>query len=129
MKYDSIKQYLNIIHLLHLEWGLPNPLHGNFTVNSVMRGIRRHLGDQVSRKKPITPDLLKEILRNLDIKVSFDATVWATCLIMFYGLLRKSNTLVNSESEYDINQRTNGPVNAHLRSSAAYMCTNKHVLI
>ena len=111
MKYNSIKQYLNIIRLLHLEWGLPNPLHGNFTVNSVMRGIRRHLGDQVSRKKPITPDLLKEILRNLDIKVSFDATVWATCLIMFYGLLRKSNTLVNSESEYDVNK--------HIRRSDA----------
>ena len=104
MKYNSIKQYLNIIRLLHLEWGLPNPLQGNFTVNSIMRGIRRHLGDQVSRKRPITPDILREILSNLDIKVSFDATIWATCLLMFYGLLRKSNTLVNSESEYDVNK-------------------------
>ena len=37
--------------------------------------------------------------------MSFDATIWATCLIMFYGLLRKSNTLVNSECD----------VNKHLR--------------
>lgn len=89
---------------MHLDWGLPNPLQGNFTITSLMRGIRRHLGDQVSRKKPITPEMLRKILKILNVGNSFDATVWATCLIMFFGLLRKSNTLVNSDSDYDVNK-------------------------
>ena len=45
------------------------------------------------RKTPITPVLLRKILARLDVSVSLDATVWAVCLTIFYGLLRKSNAL------------------------------------
>lgn len=101
LKFNSVKQYLNIVRLLHLEWGLPNPLKDNFCVNNALKGIRRHLGDSVTQKRPITPDVLKLILSKLDVSHSFDASVWAACLIMFYGLLRKSNVLVTSESTFD----------------------------
>ena len=30
LRYSSVKQYLNIIRVLHLEWGLPNPLQDSF---------------------------------------------------------------------------------------------------
>ena len=101
LKFNSIKQYMNIVRLLHLEWGLPNPLKENFCVNNTLKGIRRHLGDSVTRKQPITPDVLKLILTQLDVSVSLDAAVWAACLISFYGLLRKSNVMVNSESAFE----------------------------
>ena len=38
LKFSSIKQYMNIIRLLHLEWDLPNPLCNNFVVQQTMRG-------------------------------------------------------------------------------------------
>ena len=101
LKFNSIKQYLNIVRLLHLEWGLPNPLKDNFSVNNTLKGIRRHLGDHVTRKRPITPGVLKLILSQLDVSVSFDAAVWAACLISFYGLLRKSNVMVSSEAAFE----------------------------
>ena len=101
LKFNSIKQYMNIVRLLHLEWGLPNPLKENFCVNNTLKGIKRHLGDSVTRKQPITPDVLKLILTQLDVSVSLDAAVWAACLISFYGLLRKSNVMVNSESAFE----------------------------
>jgi hypothetical protein len=93
LKYNSVKQYLNIVRLLHAEWGLPNPLHNDFAFNCTMKGIRRHLGDNVNRKKPITPELLCKLLSQLDLTSSKDATVWALSLCMFYGLLRKSNVM------------------------------------
>ena len=40
LKYNSVKQYMNIIRILHLEWNLPNPLSGNFKLHSTLRGIR-----------------------------------------------------------------------------------------
>ena len=101
IKYNSVKQYLNIIRLLHNEWGLINPLKDNFQLSCIMKGIRRHLGDSVVRKKPITPDMLKNILVHLDMTSSLDTTVWAVCLTMFYGLLRRSNVLLNSASQFD----------------------------
>lgn len=101
MKYNSVKQYLNIIRLLHEEFGLPSPLKCNFSLTCTLRGIKRHLGNSVTRKKPITPEMLRQILAKLDITSSFDATIWAVCLTMFYGLLRRSNVLVNSASKFD----------------------------
>lgn len=66
-----------------------------------MKGIRRHLGVSVTQKKPITPAILKNILMHLDVTSSLDTTVWAVCLTMFYGLLRRSNVILHSASEFD----------------------------
>ena len=44
------------------------------------------------------------------------------------GIFLCYKTLFAFSGDQSKNQRINGPVNAHLRS-AAYTCTNKHVLI
>ncbi|XP_052809111.1 uncharacterized protein LOC128237559 [Mya arenaria] len=84
LKFNSIKQYLNIVRILHAEWNLPNPLSNNFILNCTLQGIRRHLGDATIRKKPITPAMLHHILAHLDLSKSRDSTVWAAVLCMFY---------------------------------------------
>jgi len=93
LKFGSIKQYLNIVRILHAEWGLPNPILNDFALNCTLKGIRRCLGDTVNRKQPITPILLRKLLSKLNLKASLDATVWAVSLCMFFGLLRKSNVM------------------------------------
>ena len=95
LTFSSIKQYLNIIHTLHREWDLPNPLDNNFHLTSLLRGIRRSLGDTVKQKAPITPELLKAILSRLNLADPMDACVWAVALILFFGLLRKASILPN----------------------------------
>ena len=66
-----------------------------------MKGIRRYLGATVVRKKLVTPDMLKCIIKNLDLKKPFDAAVWALCLTMFYGFLRRSNVMEPSCTKFD----------------------------
>ena len=44
----------------------------------------------------MTPQLLVLILGNLDVSRREDAAVWAAALVMFYGLLRRSNVLTSS---------------------------------
>ena len=100
LRYSSIKQYLNIIRIIHLEWNLPNPLLNNFHLQSVLRGIRRQLCDKVQRKEPITPQLLLHLLAHLDITTPFGANVWAAALLMFFGLLRRSNVLPSSSGTF-----------------------------
>ena len=96
LKYSSVRQYLNIVRLLHLDWGLENPMKNNFSLDCVLKGIRRGLGDKPARKRPITPELLLAILAKLNLDCPFDSGVWAACLIMFFGLLRRSNVLSQS---------------------------------
>ena len=101
LKYNSIKQYLNYVRILHCERNLPNPLENNFLLTHTMKGIRRCLGVTVVRKKPVTPDMLKCIIKNLDLKKPFVAAVWALCLTMFYGFLRRSNVMAPSCTKFD----------------------------
>ena len=100
LKYRSIRQYMNIIRILHCEWGLPNPCVNNYLLNSTLRGIRRHLGDTVTRKAPITPNLLKRLLSQIDVSTVLGASVWAAALLMFFGLLRRSNVM-SPETGFD----------------------------
>ena len=71
------------MRVLHLEWGLPNFLKDDFSVNNTLKSIRPHLGEHVTRKRPIIPDVLKLFLSQLNVSVSFNAAVWAACLIYF----------------------------------------------
>ena len=96
LKYSSIKQYMNIVRIIHLEWSLPNPMQDNYHLQCVMRGIRRSIGDAVSRKQPITPSLLLKMLSRLDLSLMSDAAIWSAMLVLFYGMLRMASLLCPS---------------------------------
>ena len=70
-------------------------------MNNTLKDIIRHLGEHITRKRPVTHVVLKLILSQLDVSVSFDAAVWAACLVSFYGLLRTSNVMVSSEAAFE----------------------------
>ena len=93
LKYSSIKQYLNIVRLLHLRQGLPNPLQNNFQLDCTLRGIRRVHGDTVIHMQPITPDILRQIYGTLNMGNPRHACIWSAALTMFFALLRRSNVL------------------------------------
>lgn len=93
LSYKSIKLYLHIITLIHKERGLPSPCIENFQLSQTLRGIRRVKGDRVSPKAPITPELLSYIRSRLDLSKSRDRAVWAASMVMFVGLLRRSNVM------------------------------------
>ena len=95
-KYNTIKQYLNIIRLIHLECNLPNPLLNDFQLEMVLRGLKRSLGTQVLRKIPITVNHLYIIKNKIDFSSTLHVVYWAAALLMFFTLLRRSNVLAPS---------------------------------
>ena len=91
MRPNSIKQYLNIVRILHLENGLPNPLEGDYLLTSVVKGVQRKKGNFTRKKLPITIGILRSFRSVLDLRTSQDLTFWAACLVAFFGMLRKSS--------------------------------------
>ena len=100
IKATSIRQYLNIIRLLHVEAGFKNPLHENWYIKSTLTGIERLLGEPAVRRTPINPVILMCLHPQLEDTV-VDRMFWAGALIMFYGLLRKSNLFPESTTSFD----------------------------
>ena len=79
---------MNGVRILHLDYGLPNPLENNFAYANLMRGIRRCLGDRTNRKLPMTPKLLANCLSYMNLDNLHDISTWAIMLLAFYGMLR-----------------------------------------
>lgn len=90
---SSIRQYLNIVSLLHKDNGLPNPIIDNWSLKMVLKGIVKVKGQSVKRKLPIDPQLLLLLRSKLDLTDPVNVVFWSVCLTMFFGLLRKSNVL------------------------------------
>lgn len=99
--FTSVRQYLNIVRLLHVEAGFGNPLENNWYVSSILKGVKRVKGDTTSQKLPITLDILKQVFVNLNLNGSIDRTFWAACLVAFYSFFRKSNLLILSMDSFD----------------------------
>lgn len=99
LKPSSVPKYLNIIRILHKEAGFPNPLEENWFLQHVIRGIKRTHGDEVRQVHPVTPQMLLQIQSKLDLTTPLHKTFWAASLAMFFGLLRKSNVL--GQSQFD----------------------------
>jgi hypothetical protein len=91
MRPASIKQYLNVIRILHLENGFKNPLQGDYYLKTVLKGVERIKGNFVSRKMPITVGILLSFLTVLDLNNSQHLAFWSASLVAFYGMLRKSS--------------------------------------
>ena len=92
---------MNIIRIMHREVGADNPLADDYYITMTLRGARRQLGDNPVRKRPITPEMLHNILRNINIGNPTHAAVWAAALLMFYGLLRRSNVIPTTATTFN----------------------------
>jgi hypothetical protein len=103
MKPNSVRQYINIVRILHLESGFAHPFEQSWFVKTTLRGIDRDLSREVTRKAPVTPDILLAIKRQLNLSLPTDDVFWAACLVMFYGLLRKSNIFLDNSKKSEKN--------------------------
>lgn len=99
--FSSIRQYLNVVRLLHLEAGYANPLSENWYLSSILKGLRRFKGQATVQKLPITCSILQGILGHLNFSRPFDLAFWAACLVGFFSFFRKSNLLVSSLAKFD----------------------------
>ena len=72
---SSIPAYLNVVRLMHIEAGFPNPLHDNWELSSMQRGISRLLGRPPKQKSPITVKILLDLLSTIE-NHSADYSFW-----------------------------------------------------
>ena len=89
--FTTVQQYMNIIRIIHLEFGFSNPLSENWHLRSVLQGIKRGKGVTSKSKSPILPEHLLQLHKTLDLDSLDDLQLWSATLTAFFGLLRVSN--------------------------------------
>lgn len=82
LKPQSLRKYLNIVWLLHIEVNLPNPLENNWFLQLLLTGIKRDKVEQTVKKLPIMPHILLQIRKSLDLNAPELAVFWAIALLL-----------------------------------------------
>ena len=101
LSFSSVRQYLNVVRIMHLHQGHNNPLHNNFYLSTILKGLQRRKGNGINQKLPITDPILKGILAVLNLNSPFDVCFWAACLVAFFSFFRKSNLLIPSQVQFN----------------------------
>ena len=102
LKPSSISGYLNIIGILHKEFGLPNPLLDNWPLKSLLTGIKRAIGTRhLSKNYPLPPLCFCVCMALSILLIVLIPLFWAICLVAFYGPFRKSHLLPMSAQKFD----------------------------
>ena len=69
--FNSVRQYLNIARLVHLEANFNDPLENNWYVASILKGVRRVKGDTSVQKLPITLAIKNRMFTKFNLQNSF----------------------------------------------------------
>ena len=97
--HGHLKHLLSAVRFLHLALDIRFP-ENNFQIDMTMQGLKRKLARVPFQVLPITPRVLRDIFKFLDMRKTCDLALWCSFLVSFYGLLRKSNTVPQS-TKYD----------------------------
>ena len=98
---QSIRNYLSGVSLFQEFHGMPIGAFQNLRVKLLLRGIARNKKHSPKQAKPITLELLLKIRTVLDFESQKDISFWASLLIAFYLMLRKSNLIPWSFQDFD----------------------------
>ena len=87
-----MKNYLEMIGLLHKELGLPDLRSDNWFIKSFLTGMKQNL--------PINLDVLKGNFGGINLHINFDASFWAL-FYCFPGTFRKFHLLHLADAKYN----------------------------
>ena len=100
--HKSIVGYLSGVKTLHLLLNHPVKAFAGFLFKLTMRGLRRINQHAEKRAKPITPALLRKVYQQLNVHNDpLHAVFWATSLLAFFLLFRKSNLVPDTANGFN----------------------------
>jgi hypothetical protein len=83
--HGHLKHLLSSVRFLHLALGITFP-EENFQIDMTMQGLKRKLARMPFQVLPITPRVLRDMFKYLEMRKTSDLALWCSFLISFYGL-------------------------------------------
>ena len=96
--FQHLKHLLHSVKFLHQALDISFP-EDSFQLDMTMQGLKRRLAKVPYQVLPITPQVLRDMYRHLDMNKKSDLALWCSFLISFYALLRKKNVVPGSDHD------------------------------
>jgi hypothetical protein len=98
---QSVRNYVSSVSLYQEFHGADTQVFKNLKFKLLLRGISRNKKHLPRQVKPITPALLLKVYRHLQLETERDSAFWASLLVAFYLMLRKSNLIPKTQDAFD----------------------------
>ncbi len=98
----TISGYINSVVHLHKRCGFAVPDRKDYEFKLTMTGLKNHLRRRVRKAAPMTPEILLEFRKILDLNDPLDATYWALFLVSYFLLIRASNVTPRSAKKFNV---------------------------
>ena len=98
--YDHLKNVYSSLKFLHKSLNLPF-LEDEFQVNNILQSIKRKMARVPFQVLPITPKILCDLYKFIDIRKPLDLALWCSFLVSFYCLFRKANVVPKSLENFN----------------------------
>ena len=89
-KYSTCNNYLSAINVLHKFYGFDVDFRDSFLMKLVMKGLKSTLGDKA----------VQNMYSKLDLQSEQETICWTVMILWFRSLLRKSNLVPNTLSDF-----------------------------
>lgn len=99
---QSIKNYVSGLKTLHLMLDLSFPSLSSLDVKLTIKGVEKSLKHVPFQATPVTPELLTQISRVLNLQDPVDIVFWCLFLFLFFLFSRKSQFLPDSLNKVDL---------------------------
>ena len=98
---ESVRNYISGVKTLHQLIGVASPVEDSYQLTLVLRGIARSNPHLPHKALPLTPQILQDMYKYLNVDTPLDATFWCLFLFLFFLMSRKSNMVPNSVADFN----------------------------
>ena len=93
--FGHLKHLYSSVKFLHeaLDFKFPE---NNFQLDTTMQGLKRRLANVPFQVLPLNPQVMRKMFLHINQNSPEDQALWGSYLAAFYGLLRKSNAVPES---------------------------------
>lgn len=101
VSFQSVRNYLNGVKLLHAQFDEPFPEYASLSLRLTLKGAAKLMFREPNRAPPVTPSLLKQLRRTVDVSNPFEVTFFCCALFAFFALARKSSLIPKRSDCFD----------------------------
>ena len=95
-RFGTIQNHISSLKHFHQVYGFSSGWEQQYFFRLIIKGTKRYLGMQATRKKAITPLMLHRMAFFFDLRIPLHAAMWALFLVAFFSFLRNSNLVVKN---------------------------------